>query len=425
MLDSLNPASTGIPLKKRVLVIVVTVVVTAAAVAFGVWVEASGPVADRVQAGEEAAQDRADSKKPPFAQTDPTYFYDWFRTYAPRHEWILDRALTGEEARELSRLRVRGSNDEVNRWARSIGARPVLRAAEGRGEVRIDVQLRGTRTQPVVINNLSAQVEEKSCRSSKAVTRIVFSAPGGFQPSAGDSAHLVFDLDTPKPTAVLEDSHGGRRPYVGERFEYLNAEGAPSGFIVQAFSLRTCEWTIEADWEDATGSGTFTIDDNGKSFTIENPNEVSQVWVQDVWTGKLLKSPAWFGQPEAKLTTVDRYYRAWDHYRQQHRREPNGSQLSAALAAQNFLAQDERPTSPGTLRRHFREFCLYSLWSYEWRINGGAEPSADDVIRALKFQRRDIHSLDEATVSSDEVERHLPEFRRRHQALAVDEAKGW
>ncbi|MFI6274551.1 hypothetical protein [Streptomyces sp. NPDC050988] len=95
---------------------------------------------------------------------------------------------------------------------------------------------------------------------------------------------MTFDLDDPHPVAELEDEEGSG-PYQARRFDSLSADGEPSGFRVQAYSQKTCEWTIKADWEDSFGKDTFTIDDNGRPFAIEAPVNATDIWV-DNWTTK-------------------------------------------------------------------------------------------------------------------------------------------
>ncbi|MPY57328.1 hypothetical protein [Streptomyces spongiae] len=421
LLDFLDPGSAGLSFGKRLVVIAGAVVIAALALLFGVWITAADPVADHVQESQNAAQERADSKKPPLIQTKVIHE----ATNTDFAEWVLDRKLTPEEARELKRIRARETTRPLEagaRWAISIGARPVLRQNK-RGEVQFRFQLLGTRTEPVVINDIRASVAKGACHFSEAATRIVFHYPT--EPRVGEGAkplHLTFDLDDSEPVAKVRDVNGDLHPYHEDRFEHVRSGGAPSGFVVQARSDRTCDWTIEAAWADGTGDGTFTVDDKGKPFTVEGPVHASEVWVQDLRMGTLLKSPRWFGQPAAGPTRTDRYYQAWVHYIEEHHRQPSGRQLSAVLAGQGIKGADSRPVRPDALSRHFPEFRLYSDWSSLWARNGyrpGTGPSAKET--ASMARKSSENSWD----SADAVEKYLPEFRRRHHALARDEAKDW
>lgn len=283
-LDCLNPGSDGIPLGKRVVTVAAAVAVMAGAVLAGIWIESASPVADHVHTSEGAAQDRADRREPPFAQTDPVH--DWSGVSKGEYEsWALDRRLTAGEARELRGIDLTDpfeGNDRLARWARSLGARPILGTGPG-GEAVLTFQLRGTRTRPVVVNQFRAKVDKSSCRTSRAVTVISFTSQGG-----GAPAQLEFNLDAPVPVAELMEEDGETGLYQERRFDSLSAEGDPSGFRVEAYSGRTCEWTIEADWEDSFGKGTFTIDDSGKPFVIEAPVRATDVWVDDMWSKRFV-----------------------------------------------------------------------------------------------------------------------------------------
>ncbi|MDO0936478.1 hypothetical protein QQY66_34025 [Streptomyces sp. DG2A-72] len=252
-------------------------ILATSAALFGIWIQTAPPVTDHVHSSEGKAQDRADQQEPPFAQTDPVYDWSGHGKGGAYQSWALDRRLTAAEARVLRGIDLNDprSKDRLAHWARSIGARPILE----RPEVVLTFQLRGTRTKPVVINQFRANVDEATCRTSKAVTVISFTSQGG-----GAPAQLTFDLDDPHPVAELEDEKGSG-PYQARRFDSLSADGDPSGFRVEAYSKRTCQWTIEADWEDSFGKDTFTIDDNGKPFVIEAPVHATELWV-DNWTTK-------------------------------------------------------------------------------------------------------------------------------------------
>lgn len=275
LLDCFNPGSRGISPGKRLATVVAASIIAASTVLLGIWIQSASLVADHLRSSEERAQDRADQQEPPFAQTDPVYDWSGVAKGGPYESWALDRRLSAAEARVLRGIDLNDprSNDRLARWTRSIGGRPIL----DRPEAVLTFQLRGTRTRPVVINEFRANVDEATCRTSKAVTLISFTSQG-----SGGPAQLIFHLDDPHPVAGPEDEDGSG-PYRTRRFDSLSADGEPSGFSVEAYSQRTCEWTIEADWEDSFGTGTFTVDDNGKPFFVEAPVHATDLWVDD-WT---------------------------------------------------------------------------------------------------------------------------------------------
>ncbi|MFI1016023.1 hypothetical protein [Streptomyces sp. NPDC020965] len=265
-----------------------------AAVVVGVWVQAAAPVADHLFAGEDQAQDRADSGKPPFEQTDPVHDWEGNGKGGEHEKWALDRVLTADEITMLRRFGSLGPSGEsgpahsarLGAWARSVGARPILSTGDV-GEVVVKFQLLGTRTKPVVIHRLRAEVMESSCRRSRVRTIIGHVSQGG-----GEAAQVYFDLDDPKPVASLIGAPTeSEEEYDDKRFESLSAGGQPSGFVVSATSRRTCAWQIEADWQDSFGKGTAIIDDSGKPFTLEAPGPDVEHFAE--WDGDFVPLDEW------------------------------------------------------------------------------------------------------------------------------------
>ncbi|MFI1400949.1 hypothetical protein ACH4YL_39450, partial [Streptomyces sp. NPDC020681] len=117
----------------------------------------------------------------------------------------------------------------------------------------------------------------------------------------------------------------------------------------------------------------------------------------------------------SELTTVDRYYLAWDNYRQRQGREPDGDELSQFLAMHRITGRGGKPAKASNLRRHLLEFRVYALWAAH-RAEA-ADPRADILVKELAEQG--IRAQYGHPINVDFVEKWLPDFERRWAILSA------
>jgi hypothetical protein len=122
------------------------------------------------------------------------------------------------------------------------------------------------------------------------------------------------------------------------------------------------------------------------------------------------------GNPEEHkdLTVVDRYYLAWDEFRQQQGREPKDSELSEFLARRNITNRSGGRISPSTLRRYFLEFRIYGQWARRC-AQDGTSPTAAAVAQDLA--KLGITGQYSQPIAEDAVKKLVPDFERRYAAL--------
>ncbi|MDX6347903.1 MAG: hypothetical protein QOF84_2693, partial [Streptomyces sp.] len=118
----------------------------------------------------------------------------------------------------------------------------------------------------------------------------------------------------------------------------------------------------------------------------------------------------------APLTTVDRYFRAWEAYVQSFGTDPNGDQLSEYLTYRGFTGRGGGAVSPSTLRRYLPEFRAYAAWQHILQ-DQGQEPAADELAMVLA-ERGNIG----AAYSVTKLKLLVADFPRRRAALAGDRA---
>ncbi|MGW0778413.1 hypothetical protein ACWD01_33400, partial [Streptomyces sp. NPDC002835] len=126
-------------------------------------------------------------------------------------------------------------------------------------------------------------------------------------------------------------------------------------------------------------------------------------------------------EPRA-LTIVDRYYMAWEEFRERHGREPKDAELSVFLMTRQITNRSGGPVSPSTLRRYFLEFRIYSQWSLR-RAETGQTPSAEGVadhLAKLGITGQYSRQIPEAT-----VEKYAVDFERRYNAIRGTCSRTW
>ncbi|MFF0204463.1 hypothetical protein ACFYR0_27920, partial [Streptomyces sp. NPDC005017] len=118
----------------------------------------------------------------------------------------------------------------------------------------------------------------------------------------------------------------------------------------------------------------------------------------------------------SSLTTVDRYYLAWNEYRAEHGEEPSAERLSGILSDQGLRSRaGGKPVSPSTLRRYLLPFRVYNLWAGQ--RGGGPAPSPDAIARRCAVQG--ITAQHQKPLSADYIAGQSADFERRWQALSV------
>ncbi|MFE1437140.1 DUF2637 domain-containing protein [Streptomyces sp. NPDC058739] len=118
----------------------------------------------------------------------------------------------------------------------------------------------------------------------------------------------------------------------------------------------------------------------------------------------------------SSLTTVDRYYLAWNKYRAEHGEEPSAERLSGILSDQGLRSRaGGKPVSPSTLRRYLLPFRVYHLWAGQRR--GGPAPSPDAIARRCAVQG--ITAQHQKPLSADYIAGQSADFERRWQALSL------
>ncbi|MFJ5779252.1 DUF2637 domain-containing protein [Streptomyces sp. NPDC093094] len=114
------------------------------------------------------------------------------------------------------------------------------------------------------------------------------------------------------------------------------------------------------------------------------------------------------------LTTVDRYYLAWNEHQTEHGQEPTAEQLSAILADQGLHSRvGGKPLRPSTLRRYLLPFRTYSLWAEQRR--GTQSPSPETI--AQQCAARGITAQHNRPIDTSYITEHTPDFERRWQTL--------
>ncbi|WP_043688157.1 hypothetical protein [Streptomyces xylophagus] len=117
--------------------------------------------------------------------------------------------------------------------------------------------------------------------------------------------------------------------------------------------------------------------------------------------------------PPHSLTPVDRYYLAWQDFQQQHRTEPDASELSAYLAGQGILDRENQPLKAKTLARYFLQFRIYTIWAQHRALDDHPDP--DRVTKDLA--QHGITAQYNQPVHLHDLEKHRNSFERRWQAL--------
>lgn len=117
--------------------------------------------------------------------------------------------------------------------------------------------------------------------------------------------------------------------------------------------------------------------------------------------------------PPRSLTPVDRYYLAWQDLQQQHKTEPDATELSAYLASQGILDRENQPLRAKTLARYFLQFRIYTIWAQHRAIDD--HPAPDRVAKDLA--QHGITAQYKQPIHTHDLEKHHSNFERRWQAL--------
>jgi hypothetical protein len=117
--------------------------------------------------------------------------------------------------------------------------------------------------------------------------------------------------------------------------------------------------------------------------------------------------------PPHSLTPVDRYYLAWQDLQQQHKTEPDATELSAYLASQGLLDRNNQPIKPKTLARYLLQFRIYTIWAHHRALDD--HPAPDRVAKDLA--QHGITAQYNQPIHTHDLEKHHHTFERRWQAL--------
>ncbi|MFI5888457.1 hypothetical protein ACIBCE_55405, partial [Streptomyces sp. NPDC051554] len=117
--------------------------------------------------------------------------------------------------------------------------------------------------------------------------------------------------------------------------------------------------------------------------------------------------------PPRSLTPVDRYYLVWQDLQQQHKTEPDATELSAYLASQGILDRENQPLRAKTLARYFLQFRIYTIWAQHRAVDD--HPAPDRVAKDLAQQG--ITAQYNQPIHTHDLEKHHSNFERRWQAL--------
>ncbi|MFF5307587.1 DUF2637 domain-containing protein [Streptomyces sp. NPDC013161] len=117
--------------------------------------------------------------------------------------------------------------------------------------------------------------------------------------------------------------------------------------------------------------------------------------------------------PPLSLTPVDRYYLAWQDLQQQHKTEPDATQLSAYLASQGILDRNNQPLRAKTLARYFLQFRIYTIWAQHRALDD--QPAPDRVAKDLA--QHGITAQYNQPIHPHDLEKHHHTFEHRWQTL--------
>ncbi|MDV9171243.1 DUF2637 domain-containing protein [Streptomyces sp. W16] len=117
--------------------------------------------------------------------------------------------------------------------------------------------------------------------------------------------------------------------------------------------------------------------------------------------------------PRSSLSPVDRYYLAWQDLQQQHKTEPDATELSAYLASQGILDRENQPLRAKTLARYFLQFRIYTIWAQHRAIDD--HPAPDRVAKDLA--QHGITAQYNQPIHTRDLEKHHSNFERRWQTL--------
>ncbi|WP_443066976.1 DUF2637 domain-containing protein [Streptomyces sp. NBC_01261] len=113
------------------------------------------------------------------------------------------------------------------------------------------------------------------------------------------------------------------------------------------------------------------------------------------------------------LTPVDRYYLAWQDLQQQHKTEPDATELSAYLASQGILDRENQPLRAKTLARYFLQFRIYTIWAQHRAIDD--HPAPDRVAKDLA--QHGITAQYNHPIHTTDLKKHHHTFEHRWQTL--------
>ncbi|WP_328707710.1 DUF2637 domain-containing protein [Streptomyces mesophilus] len=144
----------------------------------------------------------------------------------------------------------------------------------------------------------------------------------------------------------------------------------------------------------------------------------------DSSTSSLLEPPsesegsaAGTDQVAAQVTTVDRYFAAWEAFQLEYGVEPSVVELAEYLKERRIYSPQGKSVTAAGLRRYPLSFRLYAVYAH-LRDELGTEPAAQQVaaeaaLRGITGQYS--RPIDAQTLT--EREDYLPDFRRRYKIL--------
>ncbi|MFJ8142705.1 DUF2637 domain-containing protein [Streptomyces sp. NPDC096013] len=156
------------------------------------------------------------------------------------------------------------------------------------------------------------------------------------------------------------------------------------------------------DDPDQMAMGTDTYAANGQPRLHVNATADGRAQAKDVTTSESLA-----------LTTVDRYYLAWQELRHRQGREPDSTELSAHLAHQGIVDRNSQPLKPKTLARYLLQFRIYTIWA-EHRATDD-NPDTDHIVKYLA--QHGITAQYNKPIHTSDLERYGAAFERRWQTL--------
>ncbi|MGW1768597.1 hypothetical protein ACWCQL_31720 [Streptomyces sp. NPDC002073] len=218
--------------------------------------------AETTARAEKAAEDALDREEAPFTAQVTYVDYKTYGRYLPVGAAIvLDRTLTADEQQRLTAIPL-GENQDQQVWDlfKSLGGR-MIETYDGDART-FRLSLFSDRTAALSITDMQAVVDR--CHPSKAQTVV--------QLPSGDGVY--WDLGRRSAVPVIAGSPEAedyRLPYFPRRRIDLGGGQGPGALQVTSSVLgETCEWHIEARYEDSAGAHpAVRVSDGGRPLVTE------------------------------------------------------------------------------------------------------------------------------------------------------------